>query len=125
MARVLIYSPDLLFGSQTQGSLLAAGHEALLVGDWDGVASAVAGVDAFTVDLTAEPSLRVSLFESLSREGALGGVKTLAFYSHVDADVRQAAVDAGFDLVVPRSRMAREGAELITRVATPPKSGLS
>ncbi len=43
----------------------------------------------------------------------LEDVPALAFYSHVELDVRRAAEDAGFDLVVPRSRMAREAASLI------------
>ena len=38
-------------------------------------------------------------------------------YSHVDADVRTRAIAAGFDLVVPRSRMAREGSALVDRLA--------
>jgi hypothetical protein len=41
----------------------------------------------------------------------------LAFYSHVEADVRQLALDAGFEMVVPRSRMAREGAALVAALA--------
>jgi hypothetical protein len=40
-------------------------------------------------------------------------VPTLAFYSHVEADVKTAAEEAGFDLVVPRSRIAREGAAVL------------
>jgi hypothetical protein len=35
----------------------------------------------------------------------------------VDADTRVRATQAGFDLVVPRSRMAREGAALVSRLA--------
>jgi hypothetical protein len=37
----------------------------------------------------------------------------LGYYSHVDAETRQAAVDAGVDLVVPRSRMSRELPQLV------------
>ena len=44
------------------------------------------------------------------------GMPTLAFYSHVEADVRTAARDAGVGLIVPRSRMAREGASLVQRM---------
>jgi hypothetical protein len=44
-------------------------------------------------------------------------VPTLAFYSHVETEVRVQAEGAGFDLVVPRSRMAREGAALVGRLA--------
>jgi capsular polysaccharide biosynthesis protein len=43
-------------------------------------------------------------------------VPTLAFYSHVETEVRERAQAAGFDLVVPRSRMAREGADLAARL---------
>ncbi len=46
----------------------------------------------------------------------LDQVRTLAFYSHVEVDVRARAEQAGFDLVVPRSRMAREGASLVSRL---------
>jgi hypothetical protein len=53
----------------------------------------------------------------LREEGRLGDVRTLAFYSHVDVEVRERAERAGFDLVVPRSRMAREGADLVERLA--------
>jgi hypothetical protein len=42
--------------------------------------------------------------------------RTLGFYSHVDVQARERAERAGFDLVIPRSRMAREGAELLTRL---------
>ena len=36
------------------------------------------------------------------------GVPVLGYYSHVDVETREAAEAAGVDLVVPRSRMARE-----------------
>jgi hypothetical protein len=44
------------------------------------------------------------------------GVPALAFYSHVETEVRTRAEEAGFDLVVPRSRIAREGAALVDRL---------
>ena len=44
-------------------------------------------------------------------------MRTLAFFSHVDTEVGERARAAGFDLVVPRSRMAREGAQLVARLA--------
>lgn len=118
MARVLALVPDLLFGSRVQGALTAAGHEVELVGGesrlrerlGDGAAPA-AGV--LVVDLTNGDLDGAGIVEALSREGELRGMRTLAFYSHVDAPARERAERAGFDLVVPRSRMAREGAELI------------
>ena len=45
------------------------------------------------------------------------GVPRLGFYSHVDQETRRRAEDAGFDLVVPRSRMNREAAALVEKLA--------
>jgi hypothetical protein len=113
MAQVLAFIPDLLFGSRVQAALSTAGHDVVLAADADGVRERLAGVAVLVVDLTDEPVARAGLVESLSVDGSLEAVATLAFYSHVEAEVRDIAEKAGFDLVIPRSRMAREGAELI------------
>jgi CheY-like chemotaxis protein len=122
MARVLALVPDLLFGSRLQGSLTAAGHELELIGDAAGLRERLAQTAApaaavLVVDLTDARLDGAGIVESLRRDGDLGPTLTLAFYSHVEADVRERAEQAGFDLVVPRSRMAREGAALVTRLA--------
>ncbi len=122
MARVVAFIPDLLFGSRVQASLRGEGHEVDLIGDWDRLLRAAPGSDVLIVDLTDEPAHRVAMFESLAREQTLEaaqtleGLRTLAFYSHVDVDTRRLAEGARFDLIVPRSRMAREGGELVTRL---------
>ena len=41
----------------------------------------------------------------------------LGVFAHTQPEVRERALAAGFDLVVPRSRMVREGADLISRIA--------
>jgi|SRR5215213_1978027 len=98
MARVAVLCPDLLFGSKIEGAMSAAGHE-VLRGD-------AQGVDVLLVDLTADD---VDV-EALGRRD---DAATLGFYPHVDVEIRRRAEDAGFDLVVPRSRMNREGAALV------------
>ena len=112
MARIVAFVPDLLFGSNVLGSLQAAGHDAVLVSDAEALHRELPGADALVVDLTTEPGARIELIRTTPHEG----VKTLAFYSHVEADVRAQAEQAGLDLVIPRSRMAREGATLVTRL---------
>jgi hypothetical protein len=39
----------------------------------------------------------------------------------VEPEVRERALAAGFDLVVPRSRMAREGPQLVEALLTKPR----
>lgn len=121
MARALALVPDLLFGSRVQGTLAAAGHEVELIADERRLRERLSDPSApvatvLIVDLTSEDLDGAALVEALIDEGVLGPTRTLGFYAHVDAYVRQRAERAGFDLVVPRSRMAREGAELVARL---------
>jgi len=120
MALVLALTADLLFGSQVQGSLSAAGHEVRLVSDEDalrGALSAGATPALLLVDVVQEDLEGSAVLERLRADGELdGAVKTLAYYSHVDVEARRRAEQAGFDLVVPRSRLAREAAELVRAV---------
>jgi DNA-binding NarL/FixJ family response regulator len=117
VARVVAHVPDLLFGSKVQGILVAGGHDVALVASERAARDAIAGADVLVVDLTADAGAGIALLEALQADELVGDAKTLAFYSHVDADVRKRAIGAGFDLVVPRSRMAREGAALVDRFA--------
>ena len=113
VARIALASPDLLFGSKVHGGLTAAGHDVRRVGD-----PAQAGeAELLVVDLTQGDYDGAALVESARAAGDLGAVPVLGFYSHVEQDVRNRAERAGFDLVVPRSRMAREGAALVERLA--------
>ena len=113
MALVVAYVPDLLFGSNVVGALGAAGHEVRLVSAVDG--ESLAGVDVLVIDLTDDPSARIAA-AAAAVSSAQGRVRTLAFFAHVEEDVRDAARKAGFDLVVPRSRMARAGGDLVSQL---------
>jgi DNA-binding response OmpR family regulator len=104
VARVLSISTDLMLGSRVQEALKAAGHEvvsapAIEETTWE-------DVDLIIADLDLEnPEALVGL-----------GVPVLGYYSHVDVDTRKTAEAAGVDLVVPRSRMARELPDLVKRL---------
>jgi DNA-binding response OmpR family regulator len=108
MARVVALLPDLLFGSKVQGMLAAAGHDVTVVGSPAAALEQLDGSDLLVADLCEDAQDRITLLAA----AAASTTKLLAFYLHTDVDTRVRALDAGFDLVVPRSRMAREGASL-------------
>jgi hypothetical protein len=110
VARVALLTPDLLFGSKVEGGLRAAGHEVERFSDPRAARAASSDADVLVVDLTSDVGERVGL-------ASVSGPRTLAFYSHVEHDTRVRAEEAGFDLVVPRSRMAREMGALVDRLA--------
>src|SRR5437660_8757647 len=101
MARVLALVADLLFGSRVQAALGAAGHEVELIGDASGLRRRLADARApgavLVVDLTDAQLDGAGLLEELAAEGALAGMRTLGFYSHVDVRARERAERAGFD----------------------------
>jgi len=118
MARALALTRDLLFGSRVQGALAAAGHEVELIADEGRLRERLsdpdgAPADVLIVDLTDDELRGAAVVAQLAAEGELRATRTLAFYSHVDVAARERAEQSGFDLVVPRSRMAREGAALV------------
>jgi DNA-binding NarL/FixJ family response regulator len=115
VARVVAVFDDLLLGSNLLGMLRAAGHDAALSGGADVHPE---GADVLIVDLAAGTFDGIAVVEALKAAGELAGTRTLGVYSHVDAETRNRADAAGFDLVVPRSRMAREGTLLVERLAS-------
>ena len=119
MAHVLALIPDLMFGSRVQSAMTRAGHEVELAATVESAGERLSSADVLIVDLTNEqlggPELVEAIIAGSSRDRSTP--RTLGFYSHVDVETRERALRAGFDLVIPRSRMAREGGELVTRLA--------
>jgi len=104
VARVVAIAADLLLGSRVEATLSAAGHDVTLS---PALAEApLGGAELLVADLDGEnPEALVGL-----------GVPVLGYYSHVDVATREAAEAAGVDLVVPRSRMARELPQLVDQL---------
>lgn len=122
MARVALLSPDLLFGSKVEGALAVAGHAVSRFDGGDGLRAADGPHDIVIVDLTTDEIDGVGLLAEMRERGELEATPTLGYYSHVDAETRARALDAGFTQVVPRSRMAREGAALVAALLAPAQS---
>lgn len=104
MARVVAVAADLMLGSKVEATLRAAGHEVSLAPSLQ--EAPLDGAELLVADLEVEnPEALVAV-----------GVPVLGYYSHVDVETREAAMAAGVDLVVPRSRMARELPALAERL---------
>jgi hypothetical protein len=99
VARVAAVVSDLMLASRVKGSLEAAGHEVSVTPTLPQPVEA----DVIVCDLDAADADAV----------ASADVPSLGFYSHVEVDTKTRAQKAGIDLVVPRSRMARELPRLV------------
>ncbi len=109
--RVAVLSADLLFGSQAVEIVQAAGYDGVIAEDLEALTAVDAEdpVDAIVVDLTSDGIERA---EDLA-DARPPGVPVLACFAHVEPEVRAAALEAGLDQVVPRSRFVREGGGLL------------
>jgi hypothetical protein len=104
VARVVAVAADLMLGSKVEATLSAAGHDVTLSPSLQ--EAPLEGADLLVADLDIEnPEALVGL-----------GVPVLGYYSHVNVETKEAAEAAGVDLVVPRSRMARELPALAERL---------
>ncbi len=129
MARVLALTRDLLFGSRVQGALALAGHDVELIPDEqrlrqrleDTGDAAAPTVDVVVVDLTDDELDGAATIQALADSGALGNARTLGFYSHVDVAAREHAERVGIHLIVARSRMSREGPQLVEGLLAAPR----
>jgi hypothetical protein len=107
LARLLALAPDLFFASKIKETLTAAEHEVQLTSTVDATLAAAGEADLVIVDLHVDP------LDPARLVAGVAGKPLLGFYSHIDTDTREQATRAGFDLVVPRSRMAREMPDLV------------
>ncbi len=104
MARVLALVPDLMLASRVEATLAGAGHEVVL-GSAPGGGS-FGEADLIVADVgEVDPALVAG-----------NGPPVLGVYRHTDPATRDRAEAAGIDLVVPRSRLARELPELVDRL---------
>ena len=110
---VLMLVPDLFFASKIQ---TAAAHLGARVTPTTAARLAADcgehRPDLVFVDLHAGADA-LEAVRRLKRDAALASVRVIGFYSHVDADTRRAAIEAGVDEAMPRSAFTVKLAALL------------
>lgn len=69
--------------------------------------------DLIIVDLHAQKLDPNGLARALKSDEQLGSIPLLGFFSHVQTELQQAAVAAGYDVVIPRSVFSRDLGEIL------------
>ncbi len=106
MARILAAVSDLMLASRVAEPLRAAGHEVEVRPPASGQVGDPRGIDLVVCDL-----------DVTDPESAGGpGLPVIGFHSHLDIATGRRGREAGLDLVIPRSRMARELPALVERL---------
>ncbi len=110
---------DLMFTAKVKGTADLIGLRLKVVRDLSVLSEEIAaGVDLAIIDMNADG---VDTVEAIRRcKSAPQPPAVLAYLSHVQKDLADAANAAGADLVLPRSRFSAELPELLRRFANRP-----
>ena len=104
---VIVVVDDMFFASKIRAVAEALGVEISFPRSKEAVIEKAREARLILVDLHNQKVDAVELARELS------GVKLIGFYSHVETELRQKALAAGFDEVLPRSVFARDLAKIL------------
>jgi CheY-like chemotaxis protein len=112
--------PDLFFLSKIGAAArsVGVGTVSLFPGQDAVEVARACGAVALVVDLELESGDPLEPARRLRSNPATASARLVGFLSHVRADLREKAVEAGFDLVLPRSKFSAELPFLLRALAT-------
>jgi CheY-like chemotaxis protein len=117
MAHIVVLVIDGELGAELAAEAGAAGHDVDVCASEAEVWNACEKpADLLIIDASSDAVDGVTLVDSMLAGGELRGVRTLALYADADPVAKERAQEVGFDIILPRSRMDAEGAQLVERL---------
>ena len=112
---ILAAVDDMFFAAKIRATAEALGVSIKFHRRLDGLLSAAAEKtpDLILCDLHNEKLNPLELARELKAKESLKGIRLLGFFSHVQTDLQRAAVEAGYDEVIPRSVFSRDLAKIL------------
>ena len=115
MHTIIAVVDDLFFASKIRGTGERVGARIVFVKSINDAIEKTR--DESPVLIIADMNARCDAIEfarALKGDGALSGIPLLGFFSHVQIELQQAALAAGFDRVMPRSVFARDLVKILS-----------
>lgn len=105
---------DLFFGIKVaEAAKRAGGRMRMVKSEEELMTLAAAGPALIVFDLQQTSLEPARLLRALKASPALAGIPTLAYFSHVQEELRREALEAGCDHVLPRSVFTQRVEELV------------
>jgi CheY-like chemotaxis protein len=106
---------DMFFASKIRATAEALGVSIKFYRQLDGLVAAAGeqSPDLIIVDLHNEKLDAIELARELKSNESLKVIPLLGFFSHVQTDLQRAALEAGYDQVIPRSVFARDLGQIL------------
>ena len=112
---ILAAVDDMFFAAKIRATAEALGVNINFHRRLDGLVTAAQeqSPDLIIVDLHNEKLDPIELARALKGNEAAKAIPLLGFFSHVQTDLHRAAVEAGYDQVMPRSVFSRDLAQIL------------
>ena len=124
MNTIIAVVDDLFFASKIRGTAEQVGTRVQFSRSIaDALAKARDEAPALIIaDLNASSCDPLELARALKGDDCSAGVPLLGFFSHIQTDLQQAAIAAGYDRVMPRSAFTKNLADILAgdRQSVPP-----
>ena len=122
--RIVALVSDLMFTVKIQEAAKRAGVEPVFVhSESEALAEAKRNPALIILDLNNPAAKPLEVISKLKRDEATRNIKLLAYVSHVQADLKQAAEEKGCDAVMPRSAFSHNLAAILKCYAEAQISG--
>ena len=114
---ILAAVDDMFFAAKIRATAEALGVSVKFYRRLESLVSAAAeqSPDLIICDLHNEKLNPIDLARDLKSKEGVKAVPLLGFFSHVQTDLQRAALDAGFDQVIPRSLFSRDLAQILNQ----------
>lgn len=115
MQNVIAVVDDLFFASKIRGTAEQVGTRVQFVRS---IPAAIEKArdeapNLIIADLNANCCDTIELARALKSDDSLTGVPLLGFFSHIQTELQQAAIAAGYDRVMPRSAFTKNLADIL------------
>ena len=116
--KVIAVVDDLFFASKIRATAQAVNVQLTFARGLDQLMTSAAEFkpDLIVIDLHSQKVDALSLAQSLKSSDDLKSIPLLGFFSHVETELQQSALEAGFDRVIPRSLFSRDLAIILKGV---------
>ena len=110
---VIVVVDDMFFASKIRAVAEAVGVEISFPRTREALIEKAREARLILVDLHNQKIDSVALARDLKANEQLRAIPTVGFFSHVETELKQNALAAGFDQVIPRSVFARDLPEIL------------
>ncbi len=108
--RVVAVVDDIFFASKIKEAAKSTGVKLDFLKNTDGFIEEISADPPTLIifDLNSKKLKPLELIKNLHSNPELNTLSTLGYFSHVHKDLKKEALEAGFGIVMPRSRFVRE-----------------